>query len=136
MPSVSSTSAPVRVAYAVAGWCAVGLAAAGLLLPGLPGTVFLLVAWYCFSKSSPRSSRWLHDHPWLGPSLRRHLTGGGMSKSAKRAALAAMWTSILISAGLLIGVHRAAAIGVVALGLLGTLAIVRRVPTTPAAGAP
>jgi hypothetical protein len=55
-----------------------------------------------------------------------------MSKPAKRAALAAMWMSILVSAGLLLGVYRTAALGLVALGFVGTHAIVRRVPTIPA----
>jgi hypothetical protein len=44
-----------------------------------------------------------------------------------------MWTSILVSAGLLLGIHRTAALVLVALGLLGTVAIVRRVPTIPSA---
>ena len=36
------------------GWCAVALAIAGVMLPGLPTTVFVLAASYCFSRGSPR----------------------------------------------------------------------------------
>jgi uncharacterized protein len=45
---------PARVVFGGLGWCAVVLAAAGVVVPGLPTTVFVLAASYCFSKSSPR----------------------------------------------------------------------------------
>jgi uncharacterized membrane protein YbaN (DUF454 family) len=90
---------------AVVGWGAVGLGTAGLFVPGLPTTEFVLVGFYCFSRSSPRFARWLLEHRWLGPSLRRYLAEGGLSSGAKRAALAAMWTSILVSSVVLFRVH-------------------------------
>jgi uncharacterized membrane protein YbaN (DUF454 family) len=120
-----------RAVYIVCGMCAVALAAAGLLLPGLPGTVFLLIASWCFTRSSPRFERWLREHPWLGPALRRHAGAGGMSRSAKRAALTLMWVSVLVSAAILLRVHPAVAIAMVGLGAIGTLSIVFGVRTAP-----
>ena len=57
---------PTRVLFAGLGWCAVALAAAGVVVPGLPTTVFVLAASYCFSRSSPRFARWLRTHPLFG----------------------------------------------------------------------
>jgi hypothetical protein len=128
MAGDSRAPAPVRLVYLTIGWLAVGCAFAGVLLPGVPTTVFVIIASYCFSMSSPRFSRWLRENRWLGPSLRRH-TAGGMSRTAKRAALAAMWTSVAVSTVLLAALSLAAALGTVALACIGTLWIVFRVRT-------
>jgi uncharacterized membrane protein YbaN (DUF454 family) len=44
----------------------VGLAYFGAILPGLPTTPWVLLASYCFSKSSPRLERWLKRSPFFG----------------------------------------------------------------------
>ena len=111
------------LALATAGWAAVGLGMVGLFIPGLPTTVFILIGFYCFSRSSPRFAQWLVEHRWLGAPLRQYLSARGLSRSAKRAALAAMWTSILASSAVLIQVHTVAAFCTIALGAVGTLAI-------------
>ena len=114
---------PARMIYVILGWCAVGLAMIGVVTPGMPTTVFVLGASYCFSRSSPRFERWLRENRWLGPPLRRFARDGGMPASAKRAALIAMWTAILLSCVVLAGIHWTAAAGTLALGAVGTLAI-------------
>jgi hypothetical protein len=54
-----------------------------------------------------------------------------MPVSAKRAVLTTMWTAILVSSVLLAGVHRAAVLATIGLGLVGTVAILFAVRTTP-----
>jgi uncharacterized membrane protein YbaN (DUF454 family) len=122
---------PARMIYAAAGWCAVGLAIAGVVVPGLPTTVFVLAASYCFSRSSPRFARWLREHPRLGPPLQRLARDGGMPRSAKRAALVAMWTAVLLSAAVFAAAQPAAAVATISLGAVGTLSIVFGVRTVP-----
>ena len=117
--------------YAALGWCAVALAFVGVFVPGMPTTVFVLAAAYCFSRSSPRFERWLRKNPLLGPFLQRVAPGGGMPSSAKRAALAAMWTAVLLSSAILSSVHWAAAAGTIALGAIGTLSVLYAVRTAP-----
>tara|TARA_B100000965_G_C19394593_1_gene670553 strand:+ start:404 stop:814 length:411 start_codon:yes stop_codon:yes gene_type:complete len=41
----------------------------GLITPGVPATVFTLLAAWSFSKSSPKLNRWLHDHPIFGKNI-------------------------------------------------------------------
>lgn len=122
-------SSAARLLYATIGWWAVGFAIAGTLLPGVPTTVFVLVAAWCFSRSSQRFELWLRHHRLLGPALRRIAPGGGMPASAKRAALMAMWTAIAISSALLASVHWLAPVATVGLGVIGTLSILFAVRT-------
>jgi uncharacterized protein len=132
MADTSIARASFNVALVAAGWGAIGLGTAGLFIPGLPTTVFVLIAFYCFSKSSPRLADWLAEHRWLGPSLRRYRSEGGLPTAAKRGALVAMWTSVLVSSAVLLRAHTFAGLGTLALGVVGTLAIQFGVRTVPA----
>jgi uncharacterized membrane protein YbaN (DUF454 family) len=123
--------ASLDIALSAAGWCAVGLGTAGVFVPGLPTTVFIIIAFYCFSRSSSRFARWLSEHQRLGSVLKPFLVDGGLSGPAKRAALTAMWTSILVSSAMLARVHVAAALTTVGLGIAGTMAIRFGVRTVP-----
>lgn len=120
---------PARMIYGGLGWCAVAFAIAGVVVPGMPTTVFVIAASYCFSRSSPRFERWLRENPWLGPRLQRFAQSGGMPRSAKLAALTAMWAAVLLSSAVLVGMHWTAAAGTIALGLIGTVSILFGVRT-------
>jgi hypothetical protein len=52
-----------------------------------------------------------------------------MPRSAKRVALGSMWTAILLSSGVLLALHWAAAVATVGLGFAGTLSILFAVRT-------
>lgn len=59
-----------RFLYVVAGLTCVGIAYLGMILPGLPTTPWVLLASYCFSRSSPRLAWWLKRSPIFGRLLR------------------------------------------------------------------
>ena len=45
----------------------VGCAYIGAIVPGIPTTTFLVLALFCFTKSSPELHSWLYNHPKFGP---------------------------------------------------------------------
>lgn len=51
-------------------WLNVALGLIGIIVPGLPTTVFLIIAAWAFSKSSERFRLWLWNHPRFGSSIR------------------------------------------------------------------
>ncbi|KFZ37119.1 hypothetical protein HR45_11950 [Shewanella mangrovi] len=58
-----------RSFFLVSGLLAVGLGVLGMFLPLLPTVPFLLLAGFCFARSSPKLHRWLHQHPWFAAPL-------------------------------------------------------------------
>ena len=126
--SLVARNSVVRGCWFVAGWLAVGLGAVGIVVPGLPTTIFFIGAAWCFGKSSPRFERWVLDLPRIGPMVRSHREGLGMPRRSKIAALSMMWAAILISAVLLRD-RPAIVVTVIALGVVGSAYILWRVPT-------
>lgn len=85
-----------RPALLVLGWLCVGLGALGLAIPGLPTTIFLIIALWAFSKSSERFHAWLYNHPRYGPSLRAWSEHGIIPVRGKILAVVFMIASWLI----------------------------------------
>ena len=90
--------ASLRLLLAAAGTLSVALGVAGIFLPLLPTTPFLLLAAFCYARSSERLHRKLLDHPRLGPYIRGYLEGRGIPLRAKISSLALLWTTIGFSA--------------------------------------
>jgi uncharacterized membrane protein YbaN (DUF454 family) len=77
----------VRWIYMLAGLFMTALGIVGVFLPLLPTTPFLLVAFWCFSRSSPRLEQWLLNHRTLGPPLTNWRREGAISARAKTMAV-------------------------------------------------
>ncbi len=58
-----------RRALFVLAWFNVALGLVGVVVPGMPTTVFLIAALWAFSKSSERFHHWLWNHPRFGEAL-------------------------------------------------------------------
>jgi uncharacterized protein len=112
------------------GWVAVGIGTIGIVIPGLPTTVFFIVAAWCFSKSSPRFEQWVLDRPGIGPMVRDYRSGAGMPRSAKTAAIASIAVVCSFSAFIATDGRVLRAV-ILAAGAVGTAWILWRVPTRP-----
>jgi uncharacterized membrane protein YbaN (DUF454 family) len=117
-----------RVMWFGAGWSSVGVGAIGIVVPGLPTTVFFVVAASCFARSSPRFERWVLELPHVGPLVCDYRAGLGMSRRAKATAVATML--VFATLGVVFGVdHPAIAVGIALLVAIGAWYVIARVPT-------
>jgi uncharacterized protein len=80
----------MRLIYFGLGWVFAALGVIGLIMPMMPGAVFLIAAAWCFARSSPRFEAWLLNHPTLGKPLRDWRASGAIPRSAKVMACAGM----------------------------------------------
>ncbi len=76
------------------GTVCVGLGVLGMFLPLMPTTVFLLLAAYCYSRSSERFHNWLMDNRYLGKYISSYKSGRGISVSQKISTISVLWVSI------------------------------------------
>ena len=79
------------------GWTCVALGFAGVVLPILPTTPFLILAAFAFSKSSPRLRQWLVDHQIFGGPIRDWEDKGAIRPRYKVMACTAMALVLLVS---------------------------------------
>lgn len=86
-----------RNIWLLSGLLATACGIAGVVLPLVPTTPFLLLAVFCFARSSPRLHDWLVDHPRFGPPIANWREHGGISRRAKIAAVAAMAATLMIT---------------------------------------
>lgn len=68
----------------------------GVFVPGLPTTVFILMAAWAAARCSPALYRWLWHHRLFGPMLRNWANGGCVSRRAKWSATLMMGLSSII----------------------------------------
>ncbi|WP_431297065.1 DUF454 family protein [Rahnella sp. PAMC 25559] len=86
-----------RVLLIIVGWICVVLATLGVVLPLLPTTPFLLLAAWCFARSSPRFHHWLLHRSWFGSYLRHWQQHRALPKGAKTKAVALILVTFAVS---------------------------------------
>jgi len=93
---ISLVANPVlRVLLVIVGTLMVGVGIVGIYVPGLPTTPFLLLAAFCYLRSSERLSRWLLNHPRFGPGLTTILREKALPMRVKVVAITAASISLL-----------------------------------------
>lgn len=109
----------MRLIWLGAGYLAVGLGLAGAALPMLPTVPFLILALFCFSRSSPRLHNWLMEHPRWGQALRDWSERGAIPRRAKLLALTMMAGSFAVGVAVGLPVWALAVQGAVLLAVSG-----------------
>lgn len=90
-----------RLLWATAGVISLGLGIVGAFLPLLPTVPFVLLAAFCFSRSSRRAEDWLLNHRLFGPMVRDWRAQRAIPLRAKQAAWLMMSVGSLWAAWLL-----------------------------------
>lgn len=127
-----------RVLLACLGVICVALGAIGVVVPGLPTTIFLIIATACFMRSCPWLQRVLIQNRFFGPFLKYLEPGAAMPVRAKVLTIVVMWVAIGVSVALLSHQHLPMPwVGgaIVLAGVLGTIGVLRisGSPTQPSA---
>ena len=104
-----------------------GLGALGVVVPGLPTTPFLLLASWCFYRSSQRLQDWLLKS-WLGTYIRSYHRSGGMTIAQKASACGIMTAMVMLSVFVFIPKGSVAGIIVPIAGAIGVLVVIFAVP--------
>lgn len=88
----------MRLLWIIIGFVSVGCGVAGIVLPLVPTTPFLLLAAWAASRGSDRLYRWLHGNRYFGPPLRSWEEQRAVPARAKAVAvtlLALSWLFLL-----------------------------------------
>ncbi|WP_426496274.1 DUF454 family protein [Klebsiella grimontii] len=86
-----------RIILIIIGWLSVALGTLGVFLPLLPTTPFILLAAWCFARSSPRFHHWLLYRSWFGGYLRHWQQYRAMPPGAKPRAVMMILLTFAIS---------------------------------------
>lgn len=86
-----------RPLWLLLGLLAVACGIAGIVLPLVPTTPFILLAAFAFARSSPRLQAWLEEHRIFGPMLLNWRRHGSIDRRAKRLALLLMAAAFALS---------------------------------------
>jgi uncharacterized protein len=93
-----------RIALLGGGFLSLGLGVLGAVLPLLPTTPFLLLAAFCFARSSDRFYRMIMTNRWSGPYIRNYRDGRPMTRAQLVSTLTVLWismtaTSVVVRSG-------------------------------------
>ncbi|MEL6127662.1 MAG: YbaN family protein [Pseudomonadota bacterium] len=73
----------MRALWFIGGLVSMGLGMVGAAVPLLPTVPFMLLAAFCFARSSTRLHDWLLDHRVFGPPIHAWRENGAISRRAK-----------------------------------------------------
>ncbi|MBT3991544.1 MAG: YbaN family protein [Rhodospirillaceae bacterium] len=93
VPEAKPWLRPILIVF---GWTCVALGAIGAITPGLPTTIFLIMAAWAFSRSSRRFHAWLYGHKYFGPVVSNWDNHRVIPKKAKIMAVSMMSLSLAI----------------------------------------
>jgi uncharacterized protein len=88
---------PFKILILSAGFMSLSLGIAGIFLPLLPATPFLLLSAFCFAKSSEKFYQWLILNRVFGSYIQNYREKRGIPLKAKIMSVSLLWISIFSS---------------------------------------
>ena len=110
-----------KVLYVILGCVSVTLGAVGAVLPILPTVPFLLLAAYCFARSSERLHTWFQNTKLYKENLEDYVEGKGMRKQEKIRIMCIV--TLLMSTGFILMSAKGIFMGCMVLGCVWILHI-------------
>jgi len=86
-----------KIVLTLAGLIFVAIGLIGIFVPGLPTTVFMILAAYCFIKSSERLYRWVTENKLFGFRVKHFMETKTIPLRGKIHSISAMWLMVLLS---------------------------------------
>ena len=86
-----------KLIFVLFGLVFLAIGIAGYILPGLPGTIFLIISAGLFVRSSPKLYAFVTQNRLFGRQLREYLETGVMPLRAKILSLSSIWVFSTIS---------------------------------------
>ena len=86
-----------RFVFIGLGCISLALGVIGYILPGLPGTIWLIIAAAFFVRSSPKLYNLVTTNKYFGKQVKEYLETGGMPLRAKIISMVAIWVFTLLS---------------------------------------
>ena len=127
--TAKETKNPIaKILWILLGSFFVMIGAIGAVIPGLPTTLFLILAAACYLRSSQKLYDWLIANKTFGPYLKDYREGKGIPRRAKKIALVMM--TIFVGYAVLFALDDLIVrIVVLVLGMIGFYYVAYRVPS-------
>ncbi len=87
-----------NILFIIGGHIFLVIGIAGIFLPVLPGTIFLILSAACYFRGSEKFYNWLLNHKFLGKYVKPYREGKGVPFKLKISSLGILWVGISISA--------------------------------------
>jgi hypothetical protein len=87
----------MRWIWKILGTLCLGMAYIGVVVPGIPFSIFLVGSAYCFARSSPKMHDWLYNHKFFGPFLTNWQEKRIFPTKMKYAMIATMASTLIIT---------------------------------------
>ena len=115
----------IKMLYIMLGTLSLIVGIIGIIVPGLPTTIFLLFAATMYFHGNKKFHDKLLANKYLGKYISNFQSGNGMSLKAKAYSIISMW--IMISISTYFASHNLA-LAIIIFGLIGTFCILFLVP--------
>lgn len=95
----------IRWFWLIIGLLLTGVGFVGIFIPGLPTTIFMILAASCYFRSSQRLYSWVLNHKYFGYHVKNYRDYRGMPLKAKIVSLIMIWLFTLYAVTFAISVN-------------------------------